>query len=166
MGASPGFGSDSLLPPDPAAVERKLVVFVCYGNACRSQMAEGFLRNYNIPWLEGASAGVYPLGKIPRETGEVMKEKEISLAGHSSKGCEVIEWQKVTLLVNMSSMPAAAVAPEYSGSREEWEIPDPFQSPIEEYRRVRDLLGKKVEELVQRMTGKTGNGGSSSALPV
>lgn len=166
MGASPEFGSDSLLPPDPAAVERKLVVFVCYGNACRSQMAEGFLRNYNIPWLEAASVGVYPLGKIPRETVEVMKEKEISLAGHTSKGCEVIEWPKVTLLVNMSSMPAAVVAPGYSGSREEWEIPDPFQSPMEEYRRVRDLLEKKVEKLVQKMTEKTGNGGSSSALPV
>lgn len=156
MGTTPEFGSDTPFSFDPNAVERFRVVFVCFGNACRSQMAEGFLRHKQIDWLEALSAGVHPLGFIPPETVEAMQEKGISLDGQVSKGLEAIDWDQVNLLVNMSSLPSGSVAPGYSGRREEWDIPDPFQCSLEEHSAVRDMLEERVDDLVHRLKAPSG----------
>lgn len=156
MGTTPEFGSDTSFSFDPNAVERFRVVFVCFGNACRSQMAEGFLRHKQIDWLEALSAGIHPLGFIPPETVEAMQEKGVSLDGQVSKGLDAIDWDQVNLLVNMSSLPSGSVAPGYSGRREEWDIPDPFQFPLEEHRAVRDMLEERVDGLVRRLKAPSG----------
>ena len=61
----------------PAA--KKRVLFVCIGNACRSQMAEGFARTYGDDVLIAASAGVAPAVKIPSDTIRAMEEKNIDI---------------------------------------------------------------------------------------
>ena len=65
--------------PFPRPASRLRVVFVCYGNACRSQMAEAYARARGQDVLEAASAGISPLGHIPPEVGVVMAEEGISL---------------------------------------------------------------------------------------
>jgi arsenate reductase len=45
--------------------KRQRVLFVCVGNACRSQMAEAFARAYGSDVLVPASAGFIPAAKVP-----------------------------------------------------------------------------------------------------
>jgi arsenate reductase len=60
------------------------VLFVCTGNACRSQMAEGFARALRGDALEPASAGVMAAGLDPRAV-TVMAEAGVDISGQRSK---------------------------------------------------------------------------------
>ncbi len=125
-------------------------------------MAEGFARHRNLEWLDARSAGLHALGYIPAETIEVMQEAGISLDGHVSKGVEEIDWERVSILVEMAGLPGAIR--EFAGRRFVWDIPDPFQGSLEEYRRVRDLVGKKVDELLETLKREF-SGGAGPAQP-
>ncbi|HAX41237.1 MAG TPA: hypothetical protein DCY80_01610 [Solibacterales bacterium] len=61
------------------------ILFVCVGNAYRSQMAEGFMRAYAGRSWEVVSAGVSPAGLLPSETVAMMQEKGIDVSGHFPK---------------------------------------------------------------------------------
>lgn len=63
---------------------KKKVLFLCTGNSCRSQMAEGWLRHLAGDRYETASAGTQPAGLNP-DAVEVMRELGIDIAAHQSK---------------------------------------------------------------------------------
>ncbi len=149
--------------PQAEAGTRTRIAFVCIGNACRSQMAEAWVRHREVEDIEAVSAGLTPLGYITPETSQVMKEKNISVDGQQSKGLEAIDWKQVDVLVNMTFMPARSVVPGFSGRRVEWRVPDPFQGSLRTYRRVRDLLERRVNKLIAEL--KQDSGGGSSAPP-
>lgn len=123
------------------------VVFLCYGNACRSQMAEAWARHYGDRRLLAQSAGVHPLGQLPPETQAVMAERGVGLEGQYSKGLEAIDWKRVDVLVNMAS-DAAALPLHFKGRTITWEVADPFLEPLDVYRRVRDDLEGRVRALL------------------
>jgi arsenate reductase len=60
------------------------VLFVCTENACRSQMAEGFLRHHAADRFEAFSGGAQP-GKLNPTAVEVMREVGIDISSHDSK---------------------------------------------------------------------------------
>ena len=60
------------------------VLFVCTENACRSQMAEGFLRHHAGDRFEVFSGGAEP-GKLNPTAVDVMREVGIDISGHRSK---------------------------------------------------------------------------------
>ncbi len=60
------------------------ILFLCTGNACRSQMAEGWARQLKSDSLEVWSAGILPAGMDPRAV-QVMREAGVDLSGHHSK---------------------------------------------------------------------------------
>ncbi len=149
--------------PEVKADARTRIAFVCIGNACRSQMAEAWVRHRAVEGIEAVSAGLTPLGYITPETSQVMKEKNVSVDGQQSKGLEAIDWKQVDVLVNMSFMPVRSVVPGFSRRRVEWRVPDPFQSSMRTYRRVRDLLERRVDKLIAEL--KQDSGGGSTAPP-
>ncbi len=149
--------------PQVKADARKRIAFVCIGNACRSQMAEGWVRHRAVEGIEAVSAGLTPLGYITPETAQVMKEKNVSVDGQQSKGLEAIDWKQVDVLVNMTFMPVRSVVPGFSGRRVEWRVPDPFQGSLRTYRRVRDLLERRVDKLIVEV--KQDSSGGSTAPP-
>jgi arsenate reductase len=65
----------------PVAVR---VLFLCTGNACRSQMAEGWARHLKADVIEPYSAGVHPAG-LSRNAVRVMAEAGVDISGHRSK---------------------------------------------------------------------------------
>ena len=148
--------------PQVKADARTRIAFVCIGNACRSQMAEAWVRHRAVEGIEAVSAGLTPLGYITPETAQVMKEKNASVDGQQSKGLEAIDWKQVDVLVNMTFMPVRSVVPGFSGRRVEWRVPDPFQCSMRTYRRVRDLLERQVDKLIVELKQDSG-GGSTSA---
>ena len=106
--------------------------------------------------MEVVSAGLSPLGYITEETIAVMKEKGVALDGQLSKGLEDIDWQQVDLLVNMTPLSAGSVVPGFQGRRLQWKVPDPFGQSLKDYRRVRDLLERKVDQLLVQLNPSPG----------
>ncbi len=149
--------------PQVKAGARTRIAFVCIGDACRSRMAEAWVRHREVEGIEAVSAGLAPLGYITSETAQVMKEKNVSVDGQQSKGLEAIDWKQVNLLVNMTFMPVRSVVAGFSGRRVEWRVPDPFQRSLRTYRRVRDLLERRVDKLIVEL--KQDFGGGSTAAP-
>ncbi|UCG57440.1 MAG: arsenate reductase ArsC [Phycisphaerales bacterium] len=64
--------------------EKIKVLFLCTGNSCRSQMAEGWARHLKSDSIEPYSAGTYPVGVSSRAT-KVMAEAGVDISEHTSK---------------------------------------------------------------------------------
>jgi arsenate reductase len=64
--------------------EKTKVLFVCTGNACRSQMAEGWARRLKSDTIEAYSAGVSPAGVSTRATA-VMAEAGVDISAQRSQ---------------------------------------------------------------------------------
>jgi arsenate reductase len=67
-----------------AAPERIKVLFLCTGNSCRSQMAEGWARALRAETVEAYSAGTNPHG-MNRLAIEAMREVGVDISAHHSK---------------------------------------------------------------------------------
>ena len=130
------------------------LLFVCLGNACRSQMAEAFVRHRAAEAVVAASAGVWPLGKIPQKTVKVMREKGISLEGHKSKGLDALDVGAFDLVLNMSGVRLDKLPV----TVRTWTVQDPYGDNIKLYRQVRDEIEKKVSELLDEMLVSAENG--------
>jgi arsenate reductase len=65
-------------------VNKIKVMFLCTGNSCRSQMAEGWARALRGDMVEAYSAGVEPHGMNPRAV-RAMAEAGVDIAGQRSK---------------------------------------------------------------------------------
>jgi len=66
------------------AEARIRVLFLCTGNSCRSQMAEGWARHLKSDCIEAYSAGIEPHGLDPRAV-KVMAEAGVDISGQRSK---------------------------------------------------------------------------------
>ena len=128
---------------------RKKIIFVCIGNSCRSQMAEGFLRHYGGDKFEVYSAGTHPAGHVNPTTIEVMQEKGIDISRQYSKSLEEVPLQAADVVITMGCCSVEEVCPlTYAGDEREWDLTDPIGQPIEVFRQVRDEIEKLVRELV------------------
>lgn len=120
------------------------VLFVCIGNACRSQMAEGFAKAYGEDVMEALSAGLSPYSHVPEGTRETMQEKGISLERHFPKHVSEMADAGLDLVLNLSGTDLPFQGVEVR----EWPVRDPFGGGEEEYRAARDRIEKLVMELV------------------
>ena len=73
----------------PRDEQRLRVLFLCTGNSCRSQMAEGWAKALLSDRFEAPSAGTHPQGLNPRAV-QAMAEVGIDLSRHASKRPEEI----------------------------------------------------------------------------
>ncbi|MBD8499216.1 arsenate reductase (thioredoxin) [Paenibacillus arenosi] len=64
-------------------MEKKLIYFLCTGNSCRSQMADGFMKELGGEFYEVKSAGLEAHGLNPRAV-QVMKEASIDISSNTS----------------------------------------------------------------------------------
>jgi arsenate reductase len=125
--------------------KKKRVLFVCVGNCCRSQMAEGFAAHYGGDVLIAESAGLVPAGVVVDETVRSMAERNIDISGQYSKALRVDQTGEYDLIVNMSgfSLPDAVRAPAVT-----WVVPDPIGQPDEVYAQVCDQIEALVLQLI------------------
>jgi arsenate reductase len=127
------------------------ILFVCVGNACRSQMAEGWANHFGNGKVEAHSAGMYPYGSIPEDTYTVMSEKGIALDAHCSKGLRDVPVGEMDVVVGMGREVKWSVPEGFKGRIVEWEIPDPFARGLETFRDVRDLIEQQVKALLTEL---------------
>jgi protein-tyrosine-phosphatase len=128
------------------------VLFVCVGNACRSQMAEGFARALGAGRLEAHSAGSHPAGFVAETAIEVMRELGIDISAQRSKGVGDLPAQQWDVLVTMGCGDACPSVP--ARKRLDWAVPDPIGLSLGEVRRIRDLIRDRVQELVKQLEKK------------
>ncbi len=126
-------------------MDKKTVAFVCTGNSCRSQMAEGFAKAWGGDVMDVYSAGTHPAGKVDPLAVEVMKEAGIDISGQYPKLLSDIPGS-FDVLATMGCEVECPFVP--AKKREDWGIPDPVGKPIEAFRAVRDTIAGKVKELI------------------
>jgi protein-tyrosine-phosphatase len=123
------------------------LLFICFENSCRSQMAEAFARMHGVPGSEAYSAGSRPSGVVNPTAIAVMAEVGYDLGTHRSKPVEEVPSGSFDVVVSMGCGDDCPVVP--ARRREEWEIPDPKEMPLPEFREVRDRVEREVLRLVE-----------------
>jgi arsenate reductase (thioredoxin) len=130
-------------------MSKKRVLFVCVENSNRSQMAEAFARMHGGDAVEAYSSGSKPSGRVNPRAIEFMKEKGYDLSAHASKPLTEIPGGEYDAAVTMGCGDNCPMVK--ARLREDWGIPDPKELPAEEFREVRDLIERKVKELLARL---------------
>lgn len=123
----------------------KRVLFVCKGNSCRSQMAEAFARAYGSDVILPASAGIAAAHEIASDTIAAMEEKNIDLRDQFPKNVQHLARGQFDLIVNMSGAPLPG---NWQARLIEWDVPDPIGMDYEEHCDVRDMIERKIMQLV------------------
>ena len=121
-----------------------VVLFVCTGNAARSQMAEGWLKNLKSEFAV-LSAGTKPDGLSPQAV-KVMKEMGLNISNQSSKHLDNVEWTKADYAITLcDSANETCVMMDWPETckRKHWPINDPKSD--QEYRDARDEIKKRIE---------------------
>ncbi|NQT95967.1 MAG: low molecular weight protein arginine phosphatase [Candidatus Omnitrophica bacterium] len=149
-----------------AAIKRILVV--CTGNACRSPMAEGFLKQYLKPenGFEVISAGISAIaGLVPTpEAVEVMKEEDIDISSYSSNPFSEEFAKAADIILVMSKMHKELISErlpeardkvclykEFAKIEDKNGVDDPIGQSIAVYRRVRDEIRKATLKIVEKI---------------
>lgn len=134
-------------------MKKARVLFVCIGNACRSQMAEGFAKHFGADVMEVQSAGLMPIESLPAQTRKVMLEKEVPVDGQFPKGVEVFRNAEFDLVINMSG----TFLPRNMREKERvWAVSDPYGRTDDAYREVRDELADRVADLIADLRANNG----------
>jgi len=140
------------------------VLFLCTGNACRSQMAEGWARHLTGDDIEAYSAGIQPHGLDPlavkamaeagvdisgqraksvTELSDVAFDAVVTVCGHAKERCPVFPGKTRVMHVGFDDPPSLA-----ADATTEAEA-------LSHYRRVRDEVRAFVETLPEALGGPT-----------
>ena len=124
----------------------KKVLFVCIENSCRSQIAEAFARIHGADVIEPYSSGSRPSGTVNPKAVTSMKEIGYDMSTHTSKSLSSIPDIEYDYVITMGCGDACPFVK--ATQREDWGIPDPKDLDEEGFRRVREMIGHKVKQLV------------------
>ena len=82
--------------------DRRRVMFLCTGNSCRSQMAEGWARHLHPDAIDACSAGTDPHGLNPLAV-RAMSEAGVDISAHTSKTIDDCDPATLDLVVTVCS---------------------------------------------------------------
>ncbi len=136
---------------------RPKILFLCTGNSCRSQMAEGYARHYGGDRLDVYSAGISPAGVNPTAVA-VMKEAGIDISGHTSKAIDQEMLDQTDFIITLCG-DARESCPLVPGKVEKrhWALEDPARAEgteeeiTDKFRTTRDQISKMVQELISEL---------------
>lgn len=119
------------LPYDVRIVQKRKVLFLCTGNACRSQMAEAMLRHLGGDSFEALSAGSAPAGFIHPLAEEVLEAMDIPLVQPRSKSWDEFADVAVDVVITVCDNAAGETCPVWPGDPlcAHWPLPDPSYHP-------------------------------------
>lgn len=121
------------------------VLFICIGNAIRSQMAEGFARCYGSDVIIAKSAGLNPATNIMPMTRKIMSERNIDLGDVLPKPVTDHQGDPFDLVVNLSGR---TLPPELRAPVREWKVKDPMGQKEQAYRETADEIERLVMQLI------------------
>jgi arsenate reductase len=132
------------------------VLFLCTGNSCRSQMAEGWAKHLMADRIEAFSAGTEPHGMNARAV-EVMREAGVDISGHHSKHVDELANVAFDYVVTVCDH-ANETCPIFPGKTRRIHVgfDDPprlakgaktEEEALAHYRRVRDEIRQFIEQI-------------------
>ncbi|MEE9294000.1 MAG: arsenate reductase ArsC [Phycisphaerae bacterium] len=132
------------------------VLFICTGNACRSQMAETLLRHIGGDRFEAFSAGSHPAGFIHPLAVRAMERLGLDMADQYSKSWDEFADKAVDLVITLCDSAAALPCPNWAAGPmvAHWSHPDPVAMPGPDQQRlefaveVANRLRQKLERLI------------------
>jgi arsenate reductase len=123
------------------------VLFACTHNAGRSQMAAAFFGSLADPVkARPISAGTEPSDRVHPVVVEAMREAGLDLSSATPRRLTDELARTATLLVTMGCGEQCPYVPGLE--RDDWELPDPKDRPLEEVRAIRDTIRRRVEQLL------------------
>jgi len=128
----------------------KIILFICIGNSGRSQMAEAFF-NHLSKTGKAISAGTAPDKKIHPQTIRVMEELGIDVSKQKPKLLTKKLIKRADRIIIMDSELSKNIPPEYSTKLAEWRIEKLLGKPIEQIKKIRDQIKKKVKQLIREI---------------
>jgi arsenate reductase len=142
---------------------KKKVLFLCTGNAARSQMAEAIARSEHGDVLDPVSAGSRPTGWVHPLAMRAMEELGVSMEGARSKSADDFEDEPFDLVVTVCDS-AAQDCPTWphAGKVLHWSVEDPSYGPdepstrYERFRETREELRGRIGELAASLRDPAG----------
>jgi len=136
--------------------KKPLVYFLCTGNSCRSQIADGFLQAIGGHRYEVKSAGLEAHGLNPRAV-QTMKEAGIDISHHASDVIDPEVLAEADFIITLCghANDNCPVVRNDKGQRWHWGFDDPAKATGTEeeitaqFRTVRDSIKKRIEQFVQ-----------------
>lgn len=126
------------------------VLFVCVENAGRSQIAEGFFREYANKF-EVTSAGTEPKSELNPIVVGVMNEVGINITNQKPKLLSNKMIQDSFRTINMGCMNKESCPSLFVNDVLDWNITDPKGKTIEEVRKIRDQIKFEVLSLIKKL---------------
>jgi len=153
-------GEDKIRSETEPKSKKTHILFLCTGNSCRSQMAEGWARYLGSDVAEVNSAGIKAHGLNPNAV-KVMKESGVDITSQTSKvvASDMIQWADLVVTVcgdadeNCPRLPAKT-------KKIHWPIKDPAKATgteeevIKEFQSVRDEIRARVVGLLNSFREK------------
>ena len=130
---------------------KKKLLFLCTGNSCRSQMAEGLGKKYLIDY-KVSSAGVKP-EKVNPNAIKAMKEIGIDISNHQSKKVRTENLNKFNLVITLCGDAKDNCSIINIDKHIHWDIPDPAKYKgsqkeiILKFSKTRDIILKNIKLL-------------------
>lgn len=135
------------------------VLFVCVHNAGRSQMAAALLEHHARGKVLVRSGGSAPGESINPAVAVVMAELGIDMSGAVPKKVTDDSVRAADVVITMGCGDACPI---YPGKRyEDWELDDPAGKEVDEVRRTRDEIDRRVKELLAGLIGSDAQIGAS-----
>ena len=141
--------------------DNKLIYFLCTGNSCRSQMAEGFAKKYLGDSYEILSAGIEPKGINPWAV-KVMLEKGIDISNQTSDIVSTKLLNKADYVITLCKDAKERCPVVLPRSRHyHWAFDDPAMARgteeeiLQQFRTVRDDIEESIQKFIQGDAGDT-----------
>ena len=136
-------------------LKKEKIIFICTGNACRSQIAEGIMRRLAGDKFDVFSAGSSPTQVHPMSI-KVMKEIGVDISSRTSDPISKFLSENIDIVITVCDN-ADKACPSFRSNAERvhWSIKDPFKGwtsdsdDLVNFRKTRDDLAKRIKNLLK-----------------
>ncbi|MBY7141782.1 arsenate reductase (thioredoxin) [Virgibacillus sp. NKC19-3] len=136
-------------------MSKKVIYFLCTGNSCRSQMAEGWAKYYLDDSWEVKSAGIEAHGLNPNAV-KAMKEVGIDISNQKSEiiDTEILNHSYIAVTLCGDANDRCPMTPPHV-KRVHWGFDDPAKAEGTEkekwafFQRVRDEIGERIRRFAE-----------------
>ena len=133
---------------------KRKVLFLCTGNSCRSQMAEGWLRHLAGEQFDVVSAGTHPVGLNPFAV-TVMLERQVDISNHVSERVDPYLQQRFDYVITVCDH-AQEACPTFPGVSRvlHWNFEDPakaegtYDQQLVVFRKIRDQIADRIRQFI------------------